>query len=108
MLNLLSKTQSKELVQAKNNKGQNLFHIFAQAAVRCNHEVLMKIYKELNKRGVLFELQDMYKRNSLHYAAKSQAEHLIKLMLEEKRVDVNALDEDGESAFSYFIRGSGI
>ena len=52
VLTLLSKVSDNKIVQQKNAKGQNLFHILSQNAVGCNQGILKRIYDTFKKRGV--------------------------------------------------------
>ena len=81
VLTLLSKNPNDEIIQQKNKKGQNLFHILSMNAASCSIEHLRRIYEALLKRGVDVRAKDMYGRNALHYAVIGGSLELVKLLL---------------------------
>lgn len=74
VLTLLSKNPDDSVVQRKNSKGQNLFHILSQNASSCSLEHLTRIYETLKKRGVDVKAKDIFQRNALHYAVMSESQ----------------------------------
>jgi ankyrin repeat protein len=81
VLTLLSKNPNDEIVQQKNKKGQNLFHILSMNASSCSLEHLKRIYDALRKRGVDVRAKDIYNRNALHYAVIGGSIELVALLL---------------------------
>ena len=68
---LLSKCPHDNIVQSRNLKNQNLFHILSINSTNCNLQHLQRILKAFKKRGVEFISQDNFGRTALHYAAIS-------------------------------------
>ena len=73
VLTLLSKNPDDHVIQSKNSKGQNLFHILSQNASSCSLEHLQRIYDTLLKRGVDCKAKDNFGRTALHYAVISES-----------------------------------
>jgi len=71
VLTLLSKNPNDEVIQQKNKKNQNLFHILAMNAASCSIDHLKRIYETFLKRRVDVKAVDNYGRNALHYAVLS-------------------------------------
>jgi ankyrin repeat protein len=84
----------------------------------CSFEHLKRIYETLKKRGVDVKAKDMYHRTALHYAVISQCLQLVNMLVcghtitnltfTESRVsdyNINEIDIDGHSPFSYCLRG---
>lgn len=106
VLTLLSKNPDDEVIQQKNNKQQNLFHILAMNASGCNHIHLERIYTTLAKRGVDVRVKDIYKRTALHYAVQSESLQLVELILSrEDGYQVNEVDDEGHTPLSTFLKG---
>ena len=82
VLTLLSKNPNDEIVQSKNKKGQNLFHILSMNASSCSFEHLKRIYEAFMKRGVDCKEKDKFLRTALHYAVISKSLQLVNMLLE--------------------------
>lgn len=72
-LTLLQKYPDEKIVQQKNLKEQNLFHILCQNSFGQNIEHLKRIYDLLRKRGVDCLEKDGEGRTALHYAVLSHS-----------------------------------
>ena len=81
VLTLLSKNPDDHVIQSKNKKGQNLFHILSMNASSCAIEHLQRIYDALQKRGVDCRAKDNFGRTALHYAVIGQSLQLVKMLL---------------------------
>ncbi len=81
VLTLLSKNPDDSVIQSKNKKGQNLFHILSMNAGGCSIDHLKRIYETLSKRGVDTQAKDSFGRTALHYAVISGAVELVKMLL---------------------------
>lgn len=68
----------------------------------CQHSSLDMI-KFLDEKGVDFHSKTVDGESVIHYACKSSDLEKIKYLLEQKRVDLMCVDNDGESAFGYIF-----
>jgi ankyrin repeat protein len=106
VLTLLSKTAKDEVVQQKNKKDQNLFHILAMNADGCSEEHLKRIYQTLLKRGVDVRAKDSFARNALHYAVIGNSLVLVKMLLQSgDGYNPNEVDKEGHSPLSLCLKG---
>lgn len=106
VLTLLSKNPNDEVVQQKNKKGQNLFHILSMNAASCSFEHLKRIYDALMKRGVDVRAKDNFGRNALHYAVIGGSLQLVQMLLgEHPPYDPNEVDNEGFTPLAHFVKG---
>ncbi len=104
VLTLLSKNPDDHVIQSKNSKGQNLFHILSQNAGGCALEHLQRIYEALRKRGVDCKAKDNFGRTALHYAVISGSLQLVQMLLsQEGGYDPNEVDNYGHTPLSLFL-----
>lgn len=82
-LTLLTKYQDEKIVQQKNSKQQNLFHVLCANSSGCRIEHLKRIYETLKKRGVDCLEADGIGRTALHYAVESNSKELVHMLLEQ-------------------------
>ena len=106
VLTLLSKNPDDHVIQSKNSKGQNLFHILSMNASSCALEHLQRIYDALQKRGVDCRAKDNFGRTALHYAVISGSLQLVKMLLTQgEGYDPNEVDNEGHTPLSLFMKG---
>ena len=106
VLTLLSKNPDDHVIQSKNSKGQNLFHILSQNAGSCSLEHLQRIYDALLKRGVDCKAKDNFGRTALHYAVMSESISLCKMLLTQAQgYDPNEVDNSGHTPLSLYFKG---
>jgi len=106
VLTLLSKNPDDHVIQSKNSKGQNLFHILSQNAGSCSLEHLQRIYDALQKRGVDCKAKDNFGRTALHYAVVSESTSLVKMLLTQTQgYDPNEVDNSGHTPISLYFKG---
>lgn len=106
VLTLLSKNPNDEVIQSKNKKGQNLFHILSMNASSCSYDHLKRIYETLLKRGVDVQAKDIHGRNALHYAVISGSVQLVKLLLsQDNGYNPNEVDNEGHTPLSLCLKG---
>lgn len=103
-LTLLSKNPNDEIVQQKNSKNQNLFHVLCDNSSGCKLEHLKRIYETLKKRGVDCLELDGHGRSALHYAVKAGSKELVQ-MLVEQGADPKTQDKDGNTPLTLYLKG---
>lgn len=107
VLTLLSKNPDDHIIQSKNAKGQNLFHILSQNAGGCALEHLQRIYDALQKRGVDCKAKDNFGRTALHYAVISGSLQLVQMLLSQAGgYDPNEVDNYGHTPLSLYMEGA--
>ena len=106
VLTLLSKNPDDHVIQSKNSKGQNLFHILSMNASSCALEHQQRIYDALQKRGVDCKAKDSFGRTALHYSIISGSIQLVKMLLtQEEGYNPNEVDNEGHTPLSLFMQG---
>lgn len=94
------------MVQQKNKKDQNLFHILAMNAASCPVDHLRRIFDTFLKRGVDLRAADALGSTPLHYAVLSHSMHLVELLLAaEGGCDPNQADKAGHTPLSLLLKG---
>jgi len=106
-LTLLTKYQDEKIVQQKNSKQQNLFHVLCANSQGCKIEHLKRIYETLKKRGVDCLEADGIGRTALHYAVESNSKELVHMLLEQG-ADPKTQDMHGNSAINLYLEGEKI
>ena len=104
VLTLLAKNPDDAVVQRKNQKDQNLFHILSQNSGGCRPEHLRRIYDALRKRGVDCLEPDGFARTALHYAVQSRSRELVDLLLEQG-ASPTAEDMYGYTPLTLYLKG---
>eukprot|EP00347_Sterkiella_histriomuscorum_P008908 403343282 len=110
VLTLLSKVSDNSVILKCNSKGQNLFHIFAQNSASLNPDdqkkILNRIYKQFKRRELDAQQQDNFGRTPLHYAAIHGAYSLVKELILEQDININAQDKKGFTPLILSVRGN--
>ena len=82
-------------------------HILAinSASSQNQQAIIVRIFTTLEARGVDCKGADDLGSNALHYAIKSGAEELVRLLLE-NGIDFNLINNDGHSPLSLALKGN--
>lgn len=103
---LLLKKSDSGLYQMKNNKDQNISHLFSKYSGQIHDKDLFdKIYSKIKAKNIDFSLVDSYGKNCLHYSSESGRIDLSKDLIE-LGIDVNARDNKNDTPFSLFLKNS--
>ncbi|CAD8137177.1 unnamed protein product [Paramecium octaurelia] len=104
VLTLLMKVKNITDVQRLDEKGQNLFHLFAKYSSSVNFDLKQEIIEEFEAKQISPYLQDINLKTPFHYAAENQDQQLINYFLLKRKCDPNIMDSTQNNPFTILLQ----
>ncbi|CAD8047889.1 unnamed protein product [Paramecium primaurelia] len=104
VLTLLMKVKNIRDVQRLDEKGQNLYHLFAKFSSNVKSDLKLEIIEEFETKEISPYLQDSLLKTPLHYAAENQDQFLINYFLQTKKCDPNIMDSTQNNPFTILLQ----